>query len=172
MDKIPVSTLQFAVYENKTSFLGISKVTLPDIKYLTSEISGAGIAGKIESILTGQLEAMTLGLEFSSQTENAMKLVEPCTHKLDLMVASQDENISTREIVVQADKHVFVVVPKSLSGGTIQAATPQSASGSYAVRYWAYYREGKKITEIDPMNGICIINGKDYMAKVNAALGR
>ncbi len=169
---IPVSTLQFAIYEDKTEFLGISKVTLPDLKFMTSEISGAGIAGKVESILPGQLEAMNLGLEFTSQTDKALQLTEPRTHKLDIFVASSAEDIATRQIKVQSDKHVLVVVPKSLSGGTIQPASPLTASGDYAVKYWAYYREGKKFIEIDPMNGICIINGKDYMAEVNAALGK
>lgn len=32
--------------------------------------------------------------------------------------------------------------------------------------------DGSKVTEIDPLNFICIINGKDYLKDVRKALGK
>ena len=41
-----------------------------------------------------------------------------------------------------------------------------------SVTYYAGYRDGKKLWEIDPFNYICEIGGVDYMADVRKALGK
>ena len=71
-----------------------------------------------------------------------------------------------------AVKHVMVVVPKSLKGGTVSPAAPSNGSGEYAVRYWKTYIDGKKVREIDPLNFIFEVDGVDYLADVRAALGK
>lgn len=62
MPKIDETVIGFAVYEDATEYIGISEVTLPEISNITEEISGAGIGGKIESVILGAIEAMSLGL--------------------------------------------------------------------------------------------------------------
>lgn len=166
------STINFAIYEDSTEFLGMSKVTLPDLTYLTQSISGAGIAGNIEAVLLGHFEAMTLGLAFRNTTKQVVRLAEPRRHNIDLRVAQQDEDTVKGAVAVRNVKHVMVVIPKSTKGGTVAPATPTDGSGEYAVRYWATYIDGKKVQEIDPMNFICYINGVDYLADVRKALGK
>ena len=41
----------FAVYEDATEYLGLAEVEFPEIGFLTEEISGAGMSGKIEAIV-------------------------------------------------------------------------------------------------------------------------
>lgn len=60
MPKIDETVIGFAVYEDATEYIGISEVTLPEISNITEEISGAGIGGKIESVILGAIEAMSL----------------------------------------------------------------------------------------------------------------
>ena len=48
----------------------------------------------------------------------------------------------------------------------------RSASGEYAVSYYALYLDGKKVVEIDQLNFIYYINGKDYLEDVRKALGK
>ena len=45
-------------------------------------------------------------------------------------------------------------------------------SGSFAVYYYAAYKDGKQLWEIDKRNMKCVINGVDYMAEVRKALGK
>ena len=54
----------------------------------------------------------------------------------------------------------------------VQFSPPADASGEHAVYYYAIYRDGKKETEIDPVNFICLVNGVDYLAEVRKALGK
>ena len=162
---IDQSVINFAVYEDSVEYLGMSKVTLPDVTFLTQSISGAGVGGNVEAVILGHLEAMTLGLEFRTTTPQSVQLSE-------LRVANQYEDPVAGTVEARKEKHIFVVVPKSTKGGTIAPATPTSGSGEYAVRYWATYINGKKVRELDPLNFICYINGVDYLAGVRAALGK
>ena len=166
------SVINFAIYEDAKEFLGMAKVTLPDLTALTQTISGAGIAGNMDAVIVGHYEAMTLGLDFRTTSQQAIKLAEPRRHNIDLRVAQQEEDPVAGVIKSVSVKHVLVVVPKSTKGGTIAPASPTDGSGEYAVRYWATYIDGKKVQEIDPANFICFINGTDYLAPVRTALGK
>jgi P2 family phage contractile tail tube protein len=162
----------FAVYENGVEYYGRAEATLPDLSALTVEGSGAGIAGKFEVPVTGHFEAMTLALNFRVTTGDAITLLRQQTHNIELRVVNEFEDSTSREIVPQNVKHVFVVRPKKYSGGKVAPASTADVSGEYAVRYWATYVDGKKTLEIDPLNYICIIDGVDWLAEIRSALGK
>lgn len=170
--KQPEAYIDFEVYEGKVNYCGISRATLPDINYLTQTITGAGIAGNIEAVLTGMVDAMNLGLEFRSATDAAVALMTPEKHDIDLRVAEQYWDTTRQKKEVLADKYVMVIMPKNFKPGAVAPASPADASGEYSVYYFAGFKGGKKLWEIDPFNYICIINGKDYMADVRKALGK
>ena len=48
---IDQSVINFAVYEDSVEYLGMSKVTLPDVTFLTQSISGAGVGGNVEAVI-------------------------------------------------------------------------------------------------------------------------
>lgn len=64
-----------------------------------------------------------------------------------------------------------VIRPKSINHGDIATASPANVSGEYSVRYYAVFRNGVKIIEIDPLNHICMIDGVDNGAKIRKAIG-
>lgn len=172
MGKIDELVVNFAVYEDATEYLGMAEATLPDLEFLTEEISGAGIGGKVEEIIIGHLSAMTTTLNFRTVCKSAVRLLEPRVHKLDLRVAQQQMNNRTSETEVSTLKHIMKVKPKKTALGKVAAASTADVSGEYAVSYYAMYIDGKKNTEIDPLNFICIINGHDYLEEVRRALGK
>ena len=172
MPKYDESVINFAVYEDSTEYVGMAKVTLPSVNALVQSISGAGIAGNVEAVVLGHFDAMTLGMNFRTMTNHAVKLSEPRRHNIDLRVAQQIEDSAAGIIKVQAVKHIFVVVPKTDNPGSVAPAAASDGSGEYAVRYWATYIDGVKVREIDPLNFICYVNGVDYLADVKSALGK
>lgn len=172
MPKFDESVINFAVYEDSVEYVGMAKATLPDLIALTQSVSGAGIAGNIEAVILGQFDAMTLGLNFRTTTEQAIRLSEQRRHTIDLRVAQQVEDTVAGSVAVQSVKHLFVVFPKKSTGGSIAPASPSDGSGEYAVRYWAIFIDGVKKQEIDPLNFICFINGVDYLADVKRVLGK
>ena len=138
------SIINFKVYEDSVEYVGMAQATLPDLTALTQSISGAGIAGNVESVILGHFDAMTLGLNFRTVTDQSVKLSEPRRHTIDLRVAQQDEDVVAGKVVVRAVKHILVVILKS---------------------------DGKKVREVDQLNFICYVNGTDYLADVRKALG-
>lgn len=166
------SIINFAVYENGKEYIGLAKATLPEMNWLTQVISGAGIAGNLEAVILGHIEAMTLTLDFRTPNSSAAELSAPRRHNIDLRIAQQDEETTSADLIVRSHKHVFVVIPKSYKPGTVAPASPSDGSGEYAVHYWAEYIDGVKVREIDPVNTKCEIDGVDYLAPVRKALGK
>ena len=164
--------INFECYEDSVNLLGIAKIKLPDISWLTQQMQGAGIAGKYDAVLIGLMDAMELGLDFLSVTDDVVSLLAPKKHHIDLRAAQQYWDTVQVEQLVQADKYVLVVVPKSLSGGTVGPANPAEASGKYAVYRYEAYKDGKELWLLDPLNYICRVGGVDYLEPVRKALGK
>ena len=163
MSKVDELVINYAIYEDATEYLGTTEVTLPDLEYMTEELSGAGIAGNIEEIIIGHLNAMTTTFNFRTVTAAAVKLMEPRVQRMNLRTSANE---------ITGVKHIMKVKPKKTALGKVAAASTADVSGEYAVSYYAMYMDGSKVTEIDPLNFICIINGKDYLKDVRKALGK
>lgn len=172
MSKQPEAYIDFEVYEDSVNLVGVAKVTPPDIEFLTASITGAGITGTIEAVLIGMVNTMTTTLNFRSVTDAATKLMSPKKHQLDLRVAEQYWDTVGVGKEVWADKYVLVVVPKKTSIGEIAPASAANVSGEYTTYYYAGYKDGEKLWEIDPFNQVCIVDGVDYLADVRKALGK
>ena len=168
----PEAYIDFEVYEDANNFVGVAQATLPNINFLTQQLSGAGIAGNVEAVLTGMVDAMTLQLQFRSATDAAVTLAKPIKHNIDLRVAEQYWDTTDGKKNVKADKYVMTVIPKNFTPGNVAPAAAADASGEYSVYYYAAYKDGKKLWEIDPWNYICIIGDNDFMAQVRKALGK
>lgn len=111
-------------------------------------------------------------LNFRTVTNNAIKLHEPRQHNIDLRAAQQQKDTVKGTTEVVSVKHILVVTPKKLNPGKVATAAAAEVSGEYAVSYYATYINGKKKLEIDPLNYIYYVNGKDYLADVRKALGK
>lgn len=170
--KQPEAYIDFEVYEDANTLLGVAKATLPDISFLTQSITGAGITGNVEAVLIGMVDAMTLTLNFRSATDAAVKLSAPKKHSIDLRVAEQFWDTVKVEKEIQADKYLMVVVPKKTSPGTVAPASAVDASGEYSVYSYKAVKDGKTLWNIDPFNQVCIFDGTDYLADVRKALGK
>lgn len=162
----------FAVYENARDYYGLAEVEFPEVSFLTEEIKGAGMSGAIEAVVIGFLEAMTAKFNFRTVTEAAVKMTEPRIHNLDCRVAQQLHNTRTGTTSMEAVKHIMRTMPKKIAVGKAAPASTADVSGEHAVYYYAIYRNGKKEVELDPMNFICYINGRDYLKEVRKALGK
>ena len=152
----------FAVYEDAVDYIGIAEIEFPELAWLPM--------GK--AVVIGHLEAMTAKFSFRTVTPAAVKMNEPRIHNLDCRVSQQGYNSNQGQHKQESIKHILRTMPKKLAVGKAAVASPADASGEHAVYYYAIYRDGKKETEIDPVNFICLINGVDYLAEVRKALGK
>ena len=129
MSKVDELVINYAIYEDAEEYLGTTEVTLPDLEYMTEELSGAGIAGNIEEIIIGHLNAMSTTFNFRTVTAAAVKLMEPRVHRIDLRVAQQRMNLRTSANEVSGVKHIMKVKPKKTALGKVAAASTADVSG-------------------------------------------
>lgn len=172
MPKTKDAVINYAIYEDANEFYGTAQVQLPDLTSLTTTLSGAGIAGNVEAVVLGHMDAMSMTINFNTVCKEQAALAEQRPHNLDIRAAQQTTNSTTGEIGVDAVKHIARVTPKKIGLGKIAPASTADASGEYSVSYLATYINGVKVTEVDPLNFICIINGTDYLASVRKAIGK
>lgn len=169
--KQPAAYINFEIYEDAVNQLGLAKVKLPSIAYQFATLTGAGLMGAVEAPIIGMVETMEMEIDFLSSTGSAVNLMTPKKHMLDLRAAEEFWSVEEAEAGIWADKFVVLVMPKSYDPGTISPATTPEASNKYAVYYFAGYKDGEKLFEVDKRSMKLEIKGTDYMAPVRKALG-
>ena len=172
MPKIDESVINFAVYEDATEYYGLAEVTMPTVASIVEEIKGAGIAGVYQAVILGHMEAMNLTFNFRTFTRDAVTLLEPRDHILELRAAQQGRDTVKGTTIVDSVKHTVVVRHKSFNPNKIAPAAIADASGEYAVSYWASYINDEQMFEIDVPNFKFVVNGVDYLEDVRKALGK
>ena len=164
--------INLEIYEDDVNLLGVAKVQLPSIAYPCVTISGAGMMGEMEIPLYGMVNAMTLTINWLTPHGDAVRLMSPEKHQLDMRVAEEYWDVEQAEVGLWADKYVVIVRPKNASPGTVAPMGNADTSGEYVVYYFAAYRDGKQLWEVDKRSMKCVIDGVDYMAPVRKALGK
>lgn len=164
--------VNFEVYEGGKNFCGVSQATLPNIQFITQSVSGAGIGGNVDAVARGMVNAMSANLQFKSPTSDAPALFNPDIHQITLMAADQGWDSGKNMQIIAGDKFVLSAMPKNLNLGNLAPAATPDTQIEYSVYYFAGFRDGKKLFEIDPYNMKCVVGGKDYMAEVRKAVGK
>ncbi|MCI8493983.1 MULTISPECIES: phage major tail tube protein [Anaerotruncus] len=172
MSQQAASYIQLELYEDSINLMGIAKVKLPTITYPCVNIAGAGMMGNMEVPLYGMVDAMSMTINWLSPTQDAVRLAAPKKHQLDLRVAEEYWDVEAAEEGIWPEKYVVIVRPKSTDPGTVAPMAAADTSGEYAVYYYAAYRDGQQLWEIDKRRLRCVIMGTDYMADVRKALGK
>ena len=176
------SIINFKVYEDSVEYVGMAQATLPDLTALTQSISGAGIAGNVESVILGHFDAMTLGLNFRTVTDQSVKLSEPRpivvpvlraglgmlegmtrmlpTAEVGFLGMRRDDN--TLEIETYANR-----LPDDLSGRQCFVLDPMLATGHtmVAATNYLFERGAKDVT------CVCILAAPEGVATLEAAIG-
>ena len=94
--------INFAVYENGSEYLGLAKITLPDMTAKTFTVNGAGIPGDLEVPIPGHKDAMTVKIQFIDAPKSAYTLAEERVHILDCRAAHEEYDPTTGGIKVTA----------------------------------------------------------------------
>lgn len=164
--------INLEIYEDSINLLGVAKVQLPSIAYPCVTISGAGMMGNMEVPLYGMVDTMTTIINWLTPHGDAVKLLSPEKHQLDMRVCEENWDVTQAEVGTWADKYVMLVRPKTFTPGNIAPMAAADTSGEYVVYYFAAYKDGKQLWEVDKRNMKCVIDGVDYMAPVRKALGK
>ena len=138
------------------------KCTLPEIKWITAALSGAGIGGNIEVPLQGMAEAMSFQVDLKGVgTDNAALLLVPGTRSLELRF-NRDRFDSQGQIVKAGTKIFLSGIHTALTPGAIQRANPMESSVSFSVTRYRWVEDGEELFLIDQINQRYKVMGVDY----------
>ncbi len=170
---IDAGVINFAIYENGSEYLGVAKITFPDMSNKKLTVNGAGIPGDVDLPVPGHRDAMTCTIEFLDAPEAAYKLAETRVHLLDCRVAHENYNPTAAKIGVTGYKHVLEVIPTKLGSGSVAPSAAQAASGEYSCISRKDYIDGKLVLDYEPLNFKDVdASGTDHLAEVRKALGK
>lgn len=171
--KIPEKIINFTCYVNGSNELaGMVDLTLPKIEHMTETISGAGIAGEIESITPGHTSAMTFSVNFRSLVDKNLSLIKPESYAFEVKGALQETDPKTQKIEVKKLTIAVRGFPKSAELGKLAVSKPTDTTGEFTCEYLKVDINGKTSVDIDKYNMVFMVDGKDYLAEVRAALGK
>ena len=170
--QIPEKLINYKMYvDGAAAASALVDATLPSIEFLTETINGAGIAGEIESPTIGHTQAMTTELNVRTILDADFSLIEPKSHQFEFRAAQQSTVQSTGAIEARKLSVVMKTTPLSYDLGTLAVGAPTDGTLTFSVTYLKIEYEEKKVLEIDKVNMIYNVNGKDYLHVVRNILG-
>lgn len=169
--KVDNGTLNYRVYEDAVTFFGMAEVQLPDIESMAEEIKGAGISGAFDGVFMGHVNSMSATFNFRSVTTDVTKMMEPRAHQITVLASQQLWNSEAGVFTETPIKHVLIGTPKKYSPGKVAPASPTDTSVELAISYFATFIDGAKKTEVDPINCVFFMNGKDWLTTLRRNIG-
>lgn len=168
MNNIPEKINAFNVYNSGTMLVGLSdEVTLPDFEAITETLSGPGILGELESIALGQFSSMELEVPFRQIDEPMFELVDQST-AVDLTLRGSIQ-FTVGSTGATDFKQMRVVVRgknKNITGGKAKQGAGTGSAVKLEISYILIEIDNKPKIELDKLNFVYKVNGKDLLAKV------
>lgn len=169
--QIPAVLNNFSAYASGNIYLGVADVDLPDLEAMTETISGAGIAGEIDSPILGAFASMTTTLNWRTLDRSAFRLARQEGQALDFRGSIQVFDAATAAYKQKSLKVTIRALPKNMPLGSLSVGTTMDSSNELEVTYIKILFDGETVVEIDKFNMICVIDGIDYLAEVRKNLG-
>lgn len=169
--RIPDKLTDFRIYNDAQDLLGVADIDLPDFEADSDEIKGAGLAGVLDTPALGQFKSLQVGLNFRTPTDATFTLLAPKVHKLSLYGSIQHFDGVASEIKEIPCKIYVHGLPKKKSMGKFDSGKKTETKLELELTYIKISLDGEDKLELDKLNYIFMVDGKDYLAAVRVNLG-
>ena len=143
-------------------------VTLPSIEKLTDTLKGSGIGGEIDVPTYGQLSSMET--EISIRVSNDKFGMLLTANQLEYRWVTDAIDLSTGKVRPIPNKAFLTVMNKKGDEGKLEPGASQDGSVSFEVIAYKRICDGKEILNIDKLNGVFSVNGKNLFEDISQYL--
>jgi len=168
MYNIPSKINSFNVYRDSTRLVGISdEVKLPDFTSKTDTISGPGILGEVDDPALGHFQSMEMEIPFRVLDQDLFSLCDDSNAVTLTLRGGIQYTVS--DTCATVTKQMRVVVRgknKGITGGTAKQASGTSSSIKLELYYIMIEIGGVVEVELDKLNYIYRVHGKDLMERI------
>lgn len=169
---IPEKVVNYMLYvDGSKSETALVDADLPDIQFMSETISGAGIAGEIDSTTLGHIQAMTMGLNFRTLIDENYNMLEQRAYALEFKAGLQSSDQSNGKLVTGKYRIMVKGYPKGFTQGKLSVGKPTDSKQEFSVNYMKVEYDGQEVFEVDKTNMIFKVNGTDYLTEIRAAMG-
>ena len=166
---VPEKINEYNVYQKGNRMIGVvPDVELPGIKMKTSTVIGAGMLGELDSPAIGQFESMTQELKFNVLYSSAIDMLSPLeavdlTFRASQQVYDKNGGYAFKGLRIVEQGRV-----KEFKPGKLVRANGMEATVILEVTYILFEVDGEPMLEIDKLNQVYKVRGKDMLADVRA----
>lgn len=167
-NKLPLVINNFNVYKQGNQLIGISgEIKLPEFENVTAEVSGAGILGTFEENVIGMFNSMEMEIPFRILDDDIFKFMDP-TENVDLTLRASQQLTETGsgDIDYRGMRVVIRGKQKKFDAGKLEQGEQMDSAVTLEVIYLLIEIDGKNKIELDKLNFVYKVNGKDILAKV------
>ena len=167
----PEKVVNFNVYYAGQRQLGVaSEITLPTLNAMVQTLSGAGMAGEIETANPGHFGPMQVEITWKAVIDRLFTLAQYRGATLTFRASQQHMDFSTGESVHRGLKITVKGSPKNIELGRLSAGLSTDSKNVLEVTYIKVEENGKEILELDKLAMIYRLNGVDQLAEIKSQL--
>ena len=170
-NKVPERLINFRVYKDGTDLLGVATVDLPELEAMSDTVSGAGIAGEVESPVLGHYGSMTTTFTWRTIEKSLAELSAQEAHNVEIRGSQQVYDAANGAYSTVPVRCSMRITPKTVSLGSLEPGSTTDSEQEFEVLYIKLFVNNKEVVEIDKYNYICRFDGQDFLASVRADLG-
>lgn len=168
---IPEVINNYNIYDDKArKMIGISgEVELPELEAITDTVEAAGILGEVEDPVTGQFASAKIKIPFSNLYEDIFNLMDTTNPpQLTLRGSMQVMNSATGGTDYVPVKIVVRGKATTSSLGKLVKGKKGEPEIELEILYLKVMINNKTTLELDKLNSVFAVNGKDMLAKVRS----
>ena len=143
-----------------------ASVELPELTEKSDAISGAGIMGELEMPVRGQYANMKITVAYRTSSEKFERATAPGLHTMEFSAAIQVLDESTGETKTQYVKYHCKGYKAMAKPGKLEQGGEMDASAEYNLIYYQKTIDGTVAREIDKLNGVDKVFGKEYYQNI------
>lgn len=165
---LPTVTNTYNVYNKGNALIGLSdEITLPDFSAITEEMSGSGLLGKIQEAVMGHFDSQEMEIPFLNLDNDIFSFADPLeVIDLNLRAAQQQLN---KEEGTAGYRGIRIAVRgklKSFKPGVLKQGGKMNSSITLELHYILIELDGEPKLELDKLNSVYRIAGKDVMEEM------
>ncbi|MGF9907267.1 phage major tail tube protein [Brevibacillus fortis] len=171
VNTIPERLTNFRVYKDGSNDLkGVADIQLPSFEFMTDTVKGAGIMGEYEARTIGHLQSMKLTINWRTIVKDMLSMLGG-EQRIDCRGAFQEYDAGKGTQVTTSVRVVVQGQTTKVDPGKYEVGSSTDGSTEIEVLYLKIDINGRTVVEIDKMNFVFVVDGKDLQADIRKALG-
>ncbi len=164
---IPTKINKYNVYNAGERLLGVGdEMPLPDFESSSETVSGAGVLGEIDDPTVGYFGNQELEIPFRVLDKEAVDMMD-MTRAVQLTIrGAQQTTNSEGDIEFRSMRVVVRGRSSTLSTGKVKPGSPMDTKIKLTLLYILIEVGGESMVELDKLNEVFKIRGRDVLAKV------